>query len=222
MRWVALEVVFLDIGGVMYRDKGYRDALRRALRELGGTFSEGEFEAEYDACRAAQSGSFRARLTRRFLGPGADVAEVERHAERWWRYAEEDLEPDVVPTLERLRAIYRLGIIANQPSVVREAMARDGLDRFFDVWAVSADVGFDKPDPRLFAHAVAEAGVESAAAAMVGDRLDYDVRPAREAGMHAVWMLRGEAPDEPSPEQLAEADASIRRLDELPDALDAM
>ncbi|HEX2424729.1 MAG TPA: HAD hydrolase-like protein, partial [Actinomycetota bacterium] len=61
-----------------------------------------------------------------------------------------------------------------------------------------------------------------AAAAMVGDRLDYDVRPAREAGMHAVWMLRGEAPDEPSPEQLAEADAAIRRLDELPDALDAM
>jgi putative hydrolase of the HAD superfamily len=219
---VALEVVFLDIGGVMYRDEGYRDALRRALRELGGTFSDDEFEAEYDACRAAQSGSFRARLTRRFLGPGADVAEVERHAERWWRYAEEDLEPDVVPTLERLQARYRLGIIANQPSVVRQAMARDGLDRFFDVWAVSADVGFDKPDPRLFAHAVAEAGVEPEAAAMVGDRLDYDVRPAREAGMRAVWMLRGEAPEEPTAEQLAEADAAIRRLDELPDALEAM
>jgi FMN phosphatase YigB (HAD superfamily) len=40
--------------------------------------------------------------------------------------------------------------------------------------------------------------------------------------MHAVWVLRGEAPDEPSPEQLAEADAAVRRLDELPDALDAM
>ena len=34
---------------------------------------------------------------------------------------------------------------------------------------------------------------------MVGDRLDYDVRPARRVGMRAIWMLRGEAPDEPTP-----------------------
>jgi HAD superfamily hydrolase (TIGR01549 family) len=219
---VALEVVFLDIGGVMYRDEGYREALRRALRELGGTLSDEEFEAEYDACRSAQSGSFRERLSRRFLGPDGDLAEVERHAERWWRYSDADLEPDVVPTLERLEGRYRLGIIANQPSAVRDAMVRDGLDRFFDVWAVSAEVGFDKPDARLFAHAVDEAGVEPARAAMVGDRLDYDVRPARQAGMRAIWMLRGEAPDDPTPEQLAEADAAIRELDALPGALEAL
>jgi HAD superfamily hydrolase (TIGR01549 family) len=219
---VGLEVVFLDIGGVLYRDEGYRDALRRALRELGGDFSDEAFDAEYDACRVAQSGSFRERLTRAFLGPAADVGAVERNAERWWRYAKEDLEPDAVPTLERLEGRYRLGVIANQPSAVREAMARDGLDRFFDVWAVSADVGFDKPDPRLFAHAVAEAGVEPSKAAMVGDRLDYDVRPARAAGMRAIWALRGEAPDDPTPEQLAVCDAAIRSLAELPDVLETM
>ena len=55
---------------------------------------------------------------------------------------------------------------------------------------------------------------------MVGDRLDYDVRPARRAGMKAVWVLRGEAPDDPTPEQLAEADVAIRGLDELPAALE--
>jgi putative hydrolase of the HAD superfamily len=151
---VGLDVVFLDIGGVMYRDEGYREALRMALRELEGR--------------------------------------------------------------------YRLGIIANQPSVVREAIARDGLDRFFEVWAVSADVGCDKPDPRLFRHAVGEARVEPERAAMVGDRLDYDVRPARRAGMHTVWVLLGEAPDEPTPEQLAEAELSIPGLDELPGVLGTM
>ena len=45
---------------------------------------------------------------------------------------------------------------------------------------------------------------------MVGDRLDYDVRPAKRVGMRAIWMLRGEAPDEPTPEQLAEADGAVR------------
>jgi putative hydrolase of the HAD superfamily len=219
---MAVEVVFLDIGGVLYRDEGYREALRRALCELGGGFTDDAFDAEYDECRRAQAGSFRERLARAFLGPDADVAEVERHAERWWRYGREDLEPDALPALRDLHGRYRLGVIANQPSAVREAMARDGLDRFFDVWAVSADVGYDKPDPRLFEHAVSEARVEPARAAMVGDRLDYDVRPAREAGMRAIWALRGEAPDEPTIEQLAECDASIRGLDELVAVLGAM
>jgi ornithine cyclodeaminase/alanine dehydrogenase-like protein (mu-crystallin family) len=64
------------------------------------------------------------------------------------------------------------------------------------------------------------AGVDPGRATMAGDRLDYDVRPAREAGMHTVWVLRGEAPDEPTPEQLAEAELAIRGLEELPAALE--
>jgi putative hydrolase of the HAD superfamily len=222
MRPVGLDMVFLDIGGVMYRDEGYREALRRALREVGGRFTDETFDREYAAARRDQAGSFRTRLTRAILGPGGHVDEVERHAERWWRYAEDDLEPDVVPTLEELRGRYRLGIIANQPSVVREAMARDGLDRFFEVWAVSGDVGFEKPDPHLYEHAVDVAGVPAARAVMVGDRLDYDVRPARAAGMHTVWVLRGEAPPDPTPEQLAEPEFAIAGLAELPGVLERM
>jgi putative hydrolase of the HAD superfamily len=36
------------------------------------------------------------------------------------------------------------------------------------------------------------------------------------AGMLAVWVLRGEAPDNPSQGQLAEADAAVRDLTEVP------
>ena len=57
---------------------------------------------------------------------------------------------------------------------------------------------------------------------MVGDRLDYDVRPAKAAGMRAVWVLRGEAPDDPTPEQLAEADARGPRPRRAPPALEAL
>ncbi len=51
-------------------------------------------------------------------------------------------------------------------------MRRDGIEGFFDVWGVSDDLGIDKPDPRIFAHALEAAGVEPSRAAMVGDRLD--------------------------------------------------
>lgn len=215
-----LQVVFLDVGGVLYDDGVYSRALLLALRELGADVSEEAFDTEYEACRRAQNGSFRERLTARFLGAGADVREVEARASAHWRYPPEALEPDVRPCLEALAGEgYRLGVIANQPSAVREAMRRDGIDRFFEIWGVSDDLGIDKPDPRIFEHALAAAGVPPGLAAMVGDRLDYDVRPARQFGMRAVWVLRGEAPPDPTPEQLAEADTVVRSLAELPEAL---
>jgi len=218
-----LEVVFLDVGGVMYDDSIYSGALFQALGDLGAEVSEEEFAREYEACRAAQEGSFRRRLAAAFLGPGRDVEEAFRtRASRYWTYPPGSLEADVVACLEELRGRYRLGIIANQPSAVRRAMTRDGIDGYFDVWGISDDMGVEKPDPRLFLRALEAAGTEPSRAAMVGDRLDYDVRPAKRAGMRTVWVLRGEAPAEPTPEQLAEPDATVRTLDRLPDALEEL
>ncbi len=217
-----LDVVFLDVGGVLYSDDGYRNALSRALRELGAGFTDGEFQEEYAACRRDQSGSFRQRLAERFLGPHPDLRAVEEHAAAWWHYGPEELHDDVRACLEALAPRYRLGLVANQPSAVREAMARDGIDRYFEVWGVSDDLGMEKPDPRLFSHVLDEVDVPPSRTAMVGDRLDYDVRPAKAAGMRAVWVLRGEAPDDPTPEQLAEPDACVRSLAELPEVLERL
>jgi len=215
-----IDQVFLDIGGVLYDDRVYAEAWRRALREAGGTFTDDAFEREYAACRAAQNRSFRVRLATAFIGPEADIGELERRAARYWEYPPSALFADVVPTLERLRdAGYRLGVIANQPSQVRTALARDGLVPFFDTMGVSDDLGLHKPDPALFARTLEIAGVSRARAAMVGDRLDYDVLPAKANGMRTVWVLRGEAPDEPTADQLAVPDAAIPDLTGLLDAL---
>jgi len=219
---VAIEMVFFDIGGVMYSDTIYTEALRRALRDLGAEFSDAEFDGEYALARAAQSGSFRRQMASRFLGPGADVEAVRDAAVRYWAYPPDALEPDVKPCLKALAGRYRLGIIANQPSQVRDAMARDGIEAFFEIWGVSADIGLEKPDPRLYAHVLYTAGVSPAHCVMLGDRLDYDVIPAKTAGMRAVWILRGEAPKDPTALQLAEADASVKTLREIPSVLAAL
>ncbi|HEV8563499.1 MAG TPA: HAD family hydrolase [Actinomycetota bacterium] len=216
----TLEMVFLDIGGVMYDDGVYARSWQRALREKGAEFTDAEFDDEYRAVRAAQAGSFRKHLSARFL-PAVELAEVESLAATYWAYPPGALFPDVRPCLEALAGRYRLGVIANQPSRVRDAMVRDGVDAFIEVWGVSEDVGLEKPDPRLFSYAAREAGVAPSRAAMVGDRLDYDVRPARAAGMRTVWVLRGEAPDEPTADQLAEADAAVGGLAALPSVLEA-
>ncbi|MEX2275887.1 MAG: HAD family hydrolase [Actinomycetota bacterium] len=218
----SLEVVFFDIGGVLYSDTVYRRALLRGLHDLGADVTQEDFDAEYERLRAAQSASFRRSIAAEFLGPHPDIDAFQRETAKYWAYPPDALESDVRSCLAALEGRYRLGIVANQPSHVRAAMERDGIADAFELWGVSDDLGIEKPDPRIFADALASAKVAAQRTMMVGDRLDYDVRPARDAGMHTTWLLRGEAPADPTLEQLAVPEKSIRSLSELPAVLEAM
>jgi HAD superfamily hydrolase (TIGR01549 family) len=213
-----LDVVFLDVGGPIYGDRPYYEGLLAAIKEVRPDADEDAFWAEFQAARADQRGPFTRRLSLLFVGED-QVEDVVDRGRELWHYRPQDLQPDVRPALETLSRSYRLGVLANQERWVREVLARDGLDRFFDVWAVSAEVGSEKPDPAIFEHALAEAGSPPERCVMVGDRLDNDIVAARRHGLRGIWLLRGEAPDRPTREQLAQADAAIRSLQELPAAL---
>ena len=82
----STRIVFFDIGGVMYDDTVYARALNTALRTLGATFTDAEFDDVYREARAAQAGSFRRLLARRFLGPDADIGALEAEASKHWAY----------------------------------------------------------------------------------------------------------------------------------------
>ena len=213
-----LDVVFLDVGGPLYGARPYYEGLLAAIREIRPDADETAFWAELEACRADQRGPFTRRLSLLFVEE-ADYPKVVERGRELWAYPPESLQPDVRPALEALAAEYRLGVLANQEPWIRDTLARDGIDGFFDLWAVSGELGVEKPDPGIFEHALNEAGAPAARCAMVGDRLDNDVLAAKRHGMRGVWMLRGEAPPEPTEEQLARVDAAVRTLDELPAAL---
>jgi HAD superfamily hydrolase (TIGR01662 family) len=215
-----IDVVFLDVGGPLYSDRHYYRGLLSGIREVHPDVDEAEFWAAYDECRADQRGPFTSRLATRFAPEDADRA-MELGQARW-TYPPDALQSDAREALEGLSGSYRLGVLANQQKWIREAMARDGLDRFIDIWAVSAELGVEKPDPRIFAWALTEAGANPSRCVMVGDRLDNDIAAAKEAGMRAVWLLRGEAPDEPTDEQLSVADAAVRTLSELAGAIEGL
>lgn len=216
-----VRLVLLDVGGPIYDDGSYARALLVGLRELAGPVPEGEFREVYDRQRQLQSGSLRQALTDHFLG-GGDRGALSTAAARHWRYDPEDLYDDVLPTLRVLASRYRLAVVANQRSLVREALERDGIAPFISDWAISDDVGVEKPDPGIFQHALTSGGVDARDAVHVGNRLDTDVRGARRVGLRTVWLLRGEAPPAPTSAQLSEPDAVIADLWELPAVLTAM
>ena len=126
------------------------------------------------------------------LRPGFDF---ERERDRKeaagpWALHRDDLYPDVLPCVARLRAAgLRVGIAANQPAHIEGQLAGIGLHA--DFVASSGRWGVAKPAGAFFERVVAEAGVPAGEIAYVGDRVDNDVIPARTAGLFAVWLRRG-------------------------------
>jgi putative hydrolase of the HAD superfamily len=62
-----------------------------------------------------------------------------------------------------------------------------GVRHLLDVVLISEAAGFVKPDPRIFAAALAALDVEASAAAFVGDDPETDISGARESGLFAIW-----------------------------------
>ena len=216
-----ISLLLLDVGGPIYDDASYVRALLAGLLDLAGGVDEEKFREVYERQRQRQLGSLRQALTDQFLG-GGDRDRLTKAAAAHWRYGPEDLHDDVLPVIELLAGRYRLGVVANQRSQVRQALERDGVAPFLDVWAISDDVGAEKPDPRIFQHALRSAGVPARDAVHIGNRLDTDVRGAQRVGLRTVWLLRGEAPSSPTIAQRDEPDAVIASIEELPAVLSVM
>ncbi len=99
--------------------------------------------------------------------------------------------PDAAPALRGLRADYRMGLITNgAPDLQREKLHGSGLEPFFDAIIVSGEVNVGKPDPRIFALALARLGARPDEAAMVGDSPARDIAGAQRAGVRAVMIKR--------------------------------
>jgi putative hydrolase of the HAD superfamily len=99
--------------------------------------------------------------------------------------------PDTVQTLKQLSGTYSLGLLSNgAPDLQRTKLAGSGLSCYFDQVLISGEVGFGKPDPRVFRMILSRLGSTAEETLMIGDRLSTDVQGAHNAGIRAVWVNR--------------------------------
>jgi FMN hydrolase / 5-amino-6-(5-phospho-D-ribitylamino)uracil phosphatase len=99
---------------------------------------------------------------------------------------EVELYPEVRGCLERLSTRYRIASLSNGNA----CLVSIGLDHLFHTSVAAHTHGTGKPDPAVFHMACRELGCAPEEAVHVGDDVDLDVRGARAAGMHAVWLNR--------------------------------
>lgn len=97
--------------------------------------------------------------------------------------------PHAHETLSYLGEKYHLHLISNG---FREAcetkIASSRLEGYFKTITISEVFGVNKPDPRIFAHAVDRGGTEKHRSVMIGDNIEADVRGALRFGMDAIFF----------------------------------
>lgn len=153
------------------------------------------------------------------LAPGSSTESTVTHG-RYLRYLLEHLaitEEDEVDAIARWRRAYNLpvglwnradpaaieavrrvrsaglvaGVISNSNGSVRSILEETGLAAHLHFIIDSSVVGVEKPDPRIFALGLREAGVSAAEAIYVGDLYSVDVLGARGAGLEGILLDPG-------------------------------
>jgi len=87
---------------------------------------------------------------------------------------------------------YRIGILSHVPwpgDACRSWFARHGLSPYIDFYSLSCEVGWIKPNPRHYQHALDQAGCAAAEILHVGDHPIRDVVGARQFGFRTCLRV---------------------------------
>ncbi|MBY0279228.1 HAD family hydrolase [Candidatus Binatia bacterium] len=232
-----VKAVLFDFGGTLFDYADLAGAQLESLevfaREVGIAASAADLARAH---RAATARTYRDYLPRpyylhrdffadavRGMGSllGRELGEAE--IDRWFAIQHERRARDfrlrrgVVDTLRALRARgLHLGIVSNiDEDDLHHLIDRGELREHFDSLLSSEAAGSCKPDPGIFALALARAGCGADEALFVGDSLPADVAGANRAGMRSVLLWHRDdkrpPPDVPQPRHVIRA---------IPDLLD--
>ena len=177
------------------------DALRRH-----GPVSRSEVEVAYATTDAAfrqvwydqnVTWTVHERLSVLLQGLGRTIPEDElRELVRLHEEMEVEVMPELVPgigdALDALEGRYRLAVISDaifSPGrALRRILQHYGLHDRFDAFVFSDEVGYAKPDPRVFQAVLRATGCRPRELVHVGDREEKDIAGAHALGAHAILI----------------------------------
>jgi putative hydrolase of the HAD superfamily len=215
--WEHIYAIAFEEHGVQVSIDDLRAALRRAYHHGGWGFEEG-FDATEETSFRRTMEIDQVALSELGIGLMPEtfyrrLSDLFMLTSNWHIFA------DVLPALDALKARgLIIGAVSNWVWQLPELLHSLELVRHFEFIAASARVGFEKPHPEIFRHALEQAGAKPSEAIHVGDHLDADVAGARGVGIGAVLIdRRGRF----KPEQIPAEVPVIATLTELLPLVDA-
>ncbi|MHB9133382.1 MAG: HAD family hydrolase [Armatimonadota bacterium] len=189
IRWL-----FFDLGNTLVDETGPAQdricQLQQVLQGYGLNYGISEIEEALYQASEEQAVRLITRAVE-LLCDGTDIDACEISRQIIYRKELERVYPNAISILQHLSARYNIGVIANQSPGTAQRLETFGLAPFVSLCLASAEEGVGKPDVEIFRRALARADCLPSQAVMVGDRIENDIRPAKQLGMYTIHVLQG-------------------------------
>jgi len=100
-------------------------------------------------------------------------------------FAGDRLDDELVTFIRSLRPQLKTALLSNFSAYLRDLLERYGLGDLFDAVVISGEVGFVKPDARIYHIACQQLGILPAEAVFVDDFVE-NVEAAQQVGLQAI------------------------------------
>ena len=199
--------IFFDVGTtIVNEEKAYNHRVYDMIKGTNITFEEFD-NKRIELARQGQDGNSAAI---KFFNINKTT----------WHSEDEILYEDTVDVFEYLTSKgYKLGVIANQKTGLKNRLEEFGILKYFDLVIASEEVGVSKPDKEIFNIALSKAKCKLHECIMIGDRLDNDIIPANKIGMKTIWIRQGLAKYQDIKLGMENANFVVSSLKEIKDIL---
>jgi len=208
----VIEAVVFDLDGVLIQSEEVWDEVRGAyVRERGG-----RWDAQVQRALMGMSSVEWSRYLHEVAGVPDDPETINEEVVRRMLVAYRQRLPLIdgaVAAVQRLAARYRLGLASSSNRTLIDAVLDlAGVAQYFEATVSSEEVARGKPAPDVYLEAARRLGVEPVRCVAVEDS-HAGIRSAKSAGMQVISIPNPTYP--PDADSLAQADVTIRSLDDL-------
>ena len=195
--------IFFDLDHTLWDfEKNSGLAFNEIFIELNFPFSLDVFLKLYNPINHAQWKLYREnkitqedlrfnRLNKTFekLNYSASIGLIDKISEQYITYLSTfpHLFEGAIELLEALKNRFRLHIITNGFDKVQQfKIENSGIESFFEFVFTAEKVGFKKPHPEMFIHALKTVNTTAEASIMIGDSFEADILGSLNQGMQAI------------------------------------
>jgi putative hydrolase of the HAD superfamily len=220
-----IEALICDLDDTLFDESTYvASGLRIVTQHMASRYNANA-DVLYDVMRTdiARNGRGTAfNATLRAVGQPDDPVQVDALVNLYRQHVPTiTLYPDAARFLEELSRenphLKTALVTDGLPVMQRNKVAALGIAGCFNTIVYCWDLAAPKPATVGLLQAVQSLGLEPSACAMIGDRVDHDMAPAKALGMHTIRVARGRYAHLSSP--AGQVDATFTSLDGVLDYL---
>ena len=186
---MSIRAVFFDLGGVLVRTT-QPEARTRLAQSLGLSYADIEkIVFENESSLQASMGAISEDRHWQNVTKSLNLPETELERIRNEFFAGDQVDLELLKFILSLRPTIKTGLISNAWSGLRPWITNQGFADAFDNMVISAEVGWVKPDARIYQAALQNLKVLPGEAIFLDDML-RNVEGARKIGMYAIQFLQ--------------------------------